>query len=115
MPILPYQKILYESLQNHKHIWVKNARGIDVAEFLLGYIPWGYFSKYTANSRACIVTGPRLDLAEDLIDRFKGLFSQKFSQTDKTASTVASLNGVKVEAFRSHHVVTMRGLITSSS
>lgn len=90
MPILPYQKILYESLQNHKHIWVKNARGIDVAEFLLGYIAWGYFSKYTANSRACIVTGPRLDLAEDLIDRFKGLFSQKFSQTDKTASTVAS-------------------------
>ena len=51
-------------------------------------------------------------MAEDLIDRFKGLFSRKFSikENDGTASTVAIVNGVKVEAFPSHHVDTMRGL-----
>ena len=28
MPVLPYQKILYDALQNHKHIWIKKSRGI---------------------------------------------------------------------------------------
>jgi flagellar basal body rod protein FlgC len=48
-------------------------------------------------------------LAEDLIARFKGLFKE--NQNDqRTQSTVAIVNKVKVEAFPSHHVDTMRGL-----
>jgi len=110
MPLLPYQRTLYDSLQNHKHIWIKKSRGIGVTEFLLRYVAWSCYSKYTANSRVCIVTGPRLDLAEDLIARFKGLFTKQNVLEDRTASTVAIVNGVKVEAFPSHHVDTMRGL-----
>ena len=111
MPLLPYQRTLYDSLQNHKHIWIKKAQGIGVTEFLLRYIAWSCFSKYSANSRVCIVTGPRLDLAEDLIARFKGLLiGRNYIIPDRTASTVAIVNGVKVEAFPSHHVDTMRGL-----
>jgi late competence protein required for DNA uptake (superfamily II DNA/RNA helicase) len=115
MPVLPYQKILYDALSNHKHIWIKKSRGIGCSEFLLRYIAWccvsGTFS-CTANSRVCIITGPRIDLAEDLIARFKALFVPQngTSDRDRTQSTVAFLNGVKVEAFPSHHVDTMRGL-----
>jgi hypothetical protein len=64
---------------------------------------------FAPNDRVCIVTGPRIDLSEDLIARFKGLFREQFPN-DRTQSTVAFLNGVKVEAFPSHHVDTMRGL-----
>jgi hypothetical protein len=113
MPLLHYQKTLYDSLQDHKHIWIKKSRGIGVTEFLLRYIAWSCFSpKFAANSRVCIITGPRLDLAEDLITRFKALFQRNNINgiSDRTASTVAFLNGVKVEAFPSHHVDTMRGL-----
>jgi hypothetical protein len=35
MPVLPYQRTLYDSLQTHKDIWIKKARGIGVTEFLL--------------------------------------------------------------------------------
>jgi hypothetical protein len=45
-----------------------------------------------------------------LIARFKGLFQHNFYANDRTASTVAIVNNVKVEAFPSHHVDTMRGL-----
>jgi hypothetical protein len=38
------------------------------------------------------------------------LFSSNSDQNDRTQSTVAYLNGVRVEAFPSHHVDTMRGL-----
>ena len=47
-------------------------------------------------------------MAEDLIARFKALFGNL--QNDRTQSTVVIVNGVKVEAFPSHHVDTMRGL-----
>jgi hypothetical protein len=114
MPLLPYQKILYDPLQTHKHIWIKKARGIGVTEFLLRYIAWCCFGRnFLQNSRVCIVTGPRIDLAEDLIARFKGLFQlqqEKLIPNDRTASTVAIVNNVKVEAFLSDHVDTMRGL-----
>jgi hypothetical protein len=50
------------------------------------------------------------DLAEDMIARFKGLFNRLSLLNDRTSSTVTYLNGVRVEAFPSHHVDTMRGL-----
>jgi hypothetical protein len=69
------------------------------------------------NISVCIITGPRIDLAEDLIARFKGLYTKLYTKVydnrrpfDRTQSTVAFLNGVRVEAFPSHHVDTMRGL-----
>lgn len=78
-------------------------------EFLLRYIAYCCTSgKLPANSRVCIVVGPRIDPAEDLIARFKALFGDV--QKDRTQSTVAIVNGVKVEAFPYHHVDTMRGL-----
>ena len=110
MPVLPYQKILYDALSNHKHIWIKKSRGIGCSEFLLRYIAWSCLGILSPNDRVCIITGPRIDLAEDLIVRFKALFVPQNGTSDRTQSTVAFLNGVRVEAFPSHHVDTMRGL-----
>jgi hypothetical protein len=115
MPVLPYQKTLYEALQNHKHIWILKSRGIGCSEFLLRYIAWCCITRFSRNtSRVCFIVGPRIDLAEDLIARFKSLLlgknPQKSDFSDRTQSTVAYLNGVRVEAFPSHHVDTMRGL-----
>jgi hypothetical protein len=100
----------YACLTIPKHIWCLKSRGIGVTTFLLRYIAWSCWRDLPSNSRVCIITGPRIDLAEDLIARFKGLFGSNSNQNDRTQSTVAFLNGVKVEAFPSHHVDTMRGL-----
>jgi hypothetical protein len=91
MPVLPYQKILYDALQNHKHIWILKSRGIGCSEFLLRYIAWSCVSgkiAQSAFSRVCFIVGPRIDLAEDLIARFKGLFPHSgiFSVSDRTQS-----------------------------
>jgi hypothetical protein len=111
MPVLPYQKILYDTLQQHKHIWIRKHRGLGVTTFLLRYIAWCYVTSiFQVNSRVCIIVGPRLDLAEDLIARFKRLLHNNYYLNERTQSTVAYLNGVKVEAFPSHHSEAMRGL-----
>src|ERR671938_1021341 len=59
-----------------------------------------------------IVTGPRIDLAIALIDRMKKLFASTSSKgiiSFDTKETVVELNGVKIEAFPSHHLDAMRG------
>jgi hypothetical protein len=30
MPVLPYQRLLYRMLQDHKHIWIKKSRGLGI-------------------------------------------------------------------------------------
>jgi late competence protein required for DNA uptake (superfamily II DNA/RNA helicase) len=63
-----------------------------------------------SGSQMCIVTGPRIDLAIALIDRMKKLFAGgKYLKFD-TKETLIELNGVKIEAFPSHHLDAMRGL-----
>jgi len=56
-----------------------------------------------------IVTGPRIDLALDLINRFKRLF-YNVGITFEDKNTVVNLGQVKIEAFPSHHLDAMRGL-----
>jgi hypothetical protein len=71
-------------------------------------------TQYKPGDRVCIIVGPRIDAAEDLIARFKFLFRENFpaiySELVRQPSTIAILNGVRVEGFPSHHVDTMRGL-----
>ena len=61
------------------------------------------------NSQVVIFTGPRLELAISLINRMKDLFKPHgIVFNDK--ETVLNLNGVRIEAFPSHHADSARGL-----
>ncbi len=115
-PLFDYEQILFDTLQQHKHVWIKKATGLGVTEFMLRYMAWLCLStNKVENSQMCIVTGPRLELAITLIDRLKGLFRdlEKISRFN-TKETVIELNGVHIEAYPSHHLDSMRGLTNVS-
>jgi hypothetical protein len=40
MPFFDYEKILFDNLQQHKHIWIKKATGLGITEFMLRYMSW---------------------------------------------------------------------------
>jgi hypothetical protein len=112
MPMLPYQRVLYQALQNNKRIWIKKARGLGVTTYFLYHIAWLCLTgtQLQPGDRISVVVGPRLEAAQDWLDRFKSLVSRKFPNLfDKDKSTVAILNQVKLEIFPSHHVSAMRG------
>lgn len=114
-PLYDYQQIIFDSLitQNrNKHLWIKKATGLGISELMLRFIAWLCLKDNSlSGSQMCIVTGPRIDLAIALIDRMKKLFaSSKGLTVFDTKETVIELNGVKIEAFPSHHLDAMRGL-----
>ena len=85
-----------------------------ITEFMLRYIAWQCIrdsSLRREGAQKCIVTGPRIELAIGLIARLKGLFADKLLVTSDTKETVLELNGVHIEAYPSHHLDAMRGLL----
>jgi hypothetical protein len=133
-PMFDYEKQIFDSLirsddnvitngnvnsststvPNHKHLWIKKATGLGVSEFMLRYMAWLCLKDNAlSGSHMCIVTGPRIELTIALIDRMKGLFRGMRTYDHigfDTKETVIELNGVKIEAFPSHHLDAMRGL-----
>ena len=109
-PMFDYEKTIYDTLQQHKHIFILKSTGLGITEFFLRYIAWLCLKDDTLkNSQICIVTGPRIELAITLIDRLKKLFHY-LNIYPENKETVLELNGVRIEAFPSHHLNTMRGL-----
>jgi hypothetical protein len=118
-PLYEYEEIIFDSLVTYdgntnsyrKHLWIKKATGLGVSEFMLRFMAWLCLKDNAlSGSQMCIVTGPRIDLAIALIDRMKKLFVGKIGLISDTKETVIELNGVKIEAFPSHHLDAMRGL-----
>jgi hypothetical protein len=113
-PLYDYEQAIFDALVTHngnKHLWIKKATGLGISEFMLRFMAWLCLKDNAlSGSQMCIVTGPRIDLAIALIDRMKKLFASGNDLTFDTKETVIELNGVKIEAFPSHHLDAMRGL-----
>lgn len=63
---------------------------------MLRFMTWLCLKDKTlSGSQMCIVTGPRIDVAIDLIDRMKRLFYDKGLVIFDNEETVIDLNGVK--------------------
>ena len=108
-PLFDYEQIIFNSLEENKHIWIKKATGLGITEFMLRYMSWLCLrNDKLQDTQMCIVTGPRIELAITLINRMKGLLEEKIKFDSK--ETVIELNRVKIEAFPSHHLDAMRGL-----
>jgi hypothetical protein len=115
-PMYDYEQIIFDSLDGNKHLWIKKATGLGVSEFMLRFMVWLCIKDDSlSGSQMCIVTGPRIELAIALIERMKRLFANSNAVAAfATKETVIELNGVKIEAFPSHHLDAMRGLTNVS-
>ena len=124
-PFYDYEKLIFDYLENSiktrkdnnndstgKHLWIKKATGLGITEFMLRYMAWLCVKDdKLKGTRMCIVTGPRIDLAIGLIDRLKRLFADKGLLSFDSKDTIIELHGVKIEAFPSHHLDSMRELV----
>ena len=90
-------------------MWIKKATGLGITELMLRLMAWLCLKDDTyKGTQMCIVTGPGIEPAISLINRMKRLFQGKVYFDTK--ETVIELNGVRIVAFPSHNLNTMRGL-----
>jgi hypothetical protein len=112
-----YEQMIYDLLQTDKRIWIKKATGLGITEFMLRYIAWLCLrNDELPGSRIVIFTGPRLEIAVDIITRLRELFIKCAEDNElripvfETKETVIEIGQVRIEAFPSYHVDTARGL-----
>jgi hypothetical protein len=98
------------SPRKNKHVAVLKATGLGISELILRFIAWLCLrDNELKGTQIILFTGPRLELAISLIRRLKEMFApHSITFTDK--ETVCVLNGVRIEAYPSHHAATARGL-----
>lgn len=106
--IFDYEQELYKYLKVYKNLWVKKSRGLGLTEFFLRYLTWlCVFNNKWSGWRACIITGPRVELAQEEILRIKGLLYPKFTTFHSDKDTVI-INNVTIQAFPSN-AMSIRG------
>ena len=109
-PLFDYEQMLFDTLQNKKHIWIKKATGLGITEFMLRYMSWLCLKDDTyRNAQMPIVCGPNQDIAIKLIKRIKTMFEPLGVLFD-TKETVIELNGCTIEAYPSNHLDAYRSL-----
>jgi len=106
--IFDYEQELYKYLRIYKNLWVKKSRGLGLTEFFLRYLVWScVYDNRWSGWRACIITGPRVELAQEEILRIKGLLQPKFTIFHNDKDT-AIINNVTIQAFPSN-AISIRG------
>lgn len=109
--IFDYEMDLVNVLNANKSVWIKKSRGLGITELILRYMAWlCVYDETYQNTRMHIITGPRVNLAEELIDRLHNLFlNSKLEINCKQAGPIIYVNNVTIEAFPSHTSFSMRG------
>ncbi len=105
-----YQELVYNNLQQYRHLWILKATGLGISEFFLRYMAWLCLKDDTyQNSQMVIVTGPNVDLAVKLIRRMKLLFEPLNIFFD-SKETILELNKCRIESYPSNHIDSFRSL-----
>jgi hypothetical protein len=94
-----------------KHLAVLKSSGLGLNEFFLRFMVWlRVRDDSLQNTDMIIITGPRIELAIDLIIRIKKLFYDKLKVTFDSKETTVVINNVRIHAIPSHNVSAGRGI-----
>lgn len=98
------------AILEHHNVWIKKATGLGITELILRVMAWlALRSTRYDGHRMHIVTGPRINIAVELVDRIKRLFVGTYpGLLFDTDYVTVKLNGCTIQAFPSHTVDTMR-------
>lgn len=115
LPWFDYQIKFNNAKKTHKYLRVIKATGLGFSELELYFIAYLAFTSDPNGkpSQIPILTGPRIDIAMQLIDRLYAIITSRHPQLaeviEKT-NTRIKINNVVIEAFPSHHIDAVRAL-----
>lgn len=115
LPWFDYQIQFNHAKLTHKYLRVIKATGLGFSEVELYFIAYLAFTN-SNRRKPCqipILTGPRIDIAMQLIDRLYNIITQRLPQLSEVVektNTRIRVNNATIEAFPSHHIDAVRAL-----
>lgn len=108
--LFPYEKTVYDALQEHDDLWIKKATGLGISEFFLYYFLWvACKDNSLQGTHIGFITGPRMEITVMLMDRLKNLPILRDVQFS-FRKEVFKINGVHFEAYPSNNLHSARGI-----
>jgi len=93
-----------------KSFCVYKATGLGLTEFILLWIVWkSLVDPWFSGKEAMIITGPNVDLAQDLILRAKGFLTKKGLGYIDHGAYELDINGSRVKCYPSNNIHSARG------
>ena len=108
-PVYEYEQILLDELERTKCISCYKATGLGITEFMIRWIVWKSLTDdFFFGKEAIIVTGPNVDLAQDIIKRAKDLIRDKIDYQDAGVYEFV-VNGSRIKCYPSNNIHSARG------
>ena len=110
-PVYEYEQEMLKSLEENKCVAVYKATGLGITEFMLLWIIWKSFvDPFFYGKVGCIITGPNVDLAQDLILRAKDFLIKKGLQYVDHGVYELEINGHRIQCYPSNNIHSARGI-----
>lgn len=110
-PVYEYEQDILQSLDQNKCIAVYKATGLGLTELILLWILYKSFvDPFFYGKVACIITGPNVDLSQDLILRAKDFLIKKGLQYVDHGAYELEVNGSRICCYPSNNIHSARGI-----
>jgi len=111
-----YEMLVFNSIQQFQHTWIKKARGLGITELILRYLAWACLSTDELHHKSIfIVSGTREEFANKLKERLESLFARKFPRLQFDSKyTELMLNKTWIKVFPTKSLQVLRGYAEAS-
>ena len=114
--IFPFQKLIFDSIENNQNIWILKSRGIGITTFMIRYLAWKILSTSELDNKSIfIISGTREQHANYIKQKLQELFIKKFPFLQlESKYTELWLKKTWIKVFPTKNVKDVRGYFEAS-
>ena len=114
--IFPFQKLIFDSIENNQNIWILKSRGIGITTFMIRYLAWEILSGSELDNKSIfIISGTREQHANYIKQKLQELFIKKFPFLQlESKYTELWLKKTWIKVFPTKNVKDIRGYFEAS-
>jgi len=109
-PVYQYESEILRTLKTHKHIALYKSAGLGITELMLLWVLWKcYTDDFFYSKEAIMITGPNVDLAQELIKRSKDFLIRKGLEYVDHGAYELEVNTCRIKCYPSNNIHSARG------
>ena len=109
-PVYEYEEDILNTLKETRQLCVYKATGLGITELMLLWVLWKiYTDSFFLGKEVIMITGPNVDLAQDLIKRTKDFLITKGLEYIDGGAYELGINTARIKCYPSNNIHSARG------